>query len=696
MDDQSRVDSPTDIKEEGRRSPWKRRAIRWYCEQVPVTDLEIDRKVADILQELTLKEKCRLLSSQGWRRFYSATDIKRLGIPALKVTDGPLGVAYHSSRKKATRFPATIALAATWDRQLARDVGVVLGEEVRRAGRHVLLAPGINIMRTPLCGRTFEYFSEDPLLTRELATQLVRGIQSQGVGACVKHFAANNQETDRKHVSSEIDERTLHEIYLRAFEGVVRNAGPWAIMAAYNRLNGVYCSENSFLLRDVLMNKWGFDGLVMTDWFAAYDSKTPATSMVAGLSLEMPRPSRYKVSKLMRSLKAGEFNEEALDDHVGRFLRVLFRTHAFETREWRTKNISSEKSQLLARRIAQESMVLLKNEHDALPLDKTESVCVQGPNLKKKFGRFLYGGSSAVVPPFEVTPLEGMRHKNKRTVSDGRFACVVGSEALVLFMGLDHGRGNDSEFNDRRSISLPEKQIQLIRDAACESERTVVVLIAGSPLSMTGWIDDVDAVVMAWYPGMIGGHAIADVLYGDVNPSGRLPVTFPKRLEDSAAHSTGLRRNFPGDEEKRVFYEEGLFVGYRWFDERGIEPLFPFGFGMSYTRFSLDNPTLLSSSPLILQVDVTNTGEVSGSNVVQVYAHDIESSVKRPPKELVGFSKIHLDPGETRTIQIDIDTSDLAFYDVEKHDWVIEPGDFVLRIGHSSRNLPLSVTFNYE
>ena len=402
-----------------------------------------EQKASELLQEMTLKEEFQLLTSHGYHRFYSTKPMKRLGIPSFKVTDGPLGVAYHSTRKKATRFPATIALAATWNRELARQMGAAMGQEVRASGRHMLLAPGINIARTPLNGRTFEYFSEDPYLTREMAIPVVEGIQSEGVGACIKHYAANNQEADRGSSSSEIDERVLHEIYLRAFEGVVKEANPWAVMSAYNKVNGVYCSGHEYLIREVLMKRWGFQGFVMSDWFATRPIKSTAQCVNAGLSLEMPWPKVYKTSALEKALEAGEFSQETLQDLVSRYLKVMYMSGAFaDEQDSAPKTVSTIHNQAVARRVAAEGIVLLKNEGGLLPLNKKDLVCMFGTHLKKKFGRILYGGSSAVVPPHEVTPLEGMlRHKNVMPPPQDRLRCVTSAQACVVFVGLDHGRG---------------------------------------------------------------------------------------------------------------------------------------------------------------------------------------------------------------------------------------------------------------
>jgi beta-glucosidase len=651
----------------------------------------IEQKVNDLLGQMTLRERFQLLSSNARLRFYSTKPNKRLGIPSFKVTDGPLGVAWHSSRKKATRFPATIGIAATWNRVLAFKTGAAMGQEVRGSGRHMLLAPGINIARTPLNGRTFEYFSEDPYLTREMAAPMVKGIQSEGVGACLKHFAVNNQETDRRSSSSEVDERTLHEIYLRAFEGVVREAQPWGIMSAYNKVNGVYCSENKYLLQDVLVDRWEFEGFVISDWFATRPIKSSAACIEAGLSLEMPWPKVYGTRRLKKSFEEGQFSVEKLDELLRRYLTVLHKTEAFRPAPKTPKVVSTLDNQALSREVAQESIVLLKNEESVLPLNESDLVCVFGPNLKKKFGRILYGGSSAVVPPHEVTQLEGMlKHKNVSPSRD-RHECVTSAQACVVFAGLDHGRGKDSETKDRESLDLPDKQVRLIKEIVRLGRPTVVVLLAGSPIAMSDWIEDVQAVVMAWYPGMEGGHAVADVLFGQVNPSGKLPITFPARLEDSPAHASGSPRTYPGDDENRVWYDEGIYVGYRWFDEKEIEPLFPFGYGMSYTQFrigciQLEKEIFNSYDDITnAEIEIENTGDFAGAEVVQLYLDNENSRVSRPRRELIGFDKVHLEPGESGKARIKVKAKDLAHYDVESHRWKIEERPFDLVVGNYSR-----------
>jgi beta-glucosidase len=667
------------------------------------TTADVELRVADLLNRLTMNEKFKLLTSYGLLRLYTTPSIKRLAIPSFKMTDGPLGVAMHSSGfKKNTRFPATISLAASWNRDLLYRIGIAMGEETRAVGRHVLLAPGMNIARTPLNGRTFEYYSEDPYLTKELTVPFVKGVQSKQVAACLKHFAANNQETDRRKASSEIDERTLHEIYLRAFRATVFEAHPWSVMTAYNKVNGVSCCENRYLVRETLIDKWGFEGLVMTDWFASRSNQTTAGCINAGLCLEMPWPSKYKRSPLEQAFSEGKFTEDTLNDLVRRNLRVMFWTGLFDPQETLPKGSrNTPEHQTLARQAAEEGMVLLKNENATLPLDinNIKRISVHGPNLRKKFGRLLSGGSSAVSPPYEVTPLEGITAKCRGRV--GIFPNDTTADVAIVFAGLNHGRGKDTESTDRTSLQLDEKQVELIKRVADSHEQTVVCLIAGSPIVMDQWIDDVDAVIMCWYGGLEAGHAIANVLFGDVNPSGRLPVTFPKRIEDSPAHSTGDPRNYPGDEEKHVFYDERIFVGYRWFDEKEIESLFPFGFGLSYTKFKIDSINLSKDTlvnpedSLQVELELANTGSHAGADVIQIYARDIESSVERPPKELVGFEKVHLEPGEMKKVSIGIKAENLGFYDVEKHDWHIEDGDFEILVAKSCQDIKSALKFNY-
>ena len=655
-------------------------------------DSDIQSKVEQLVRKLTLDEKFLLLSNYNEQSAFSSTPIGRLGIPSLEMTDGPLGVSWHSSNRRSTRFPATICLSATWDRNLSQLMGEAIGREAREAGKQLLLAPGVNIHRTPLNGRTFEYMSEDPYLTKEIAIPYVRGVQNQRVGACLKHFAANNQETNRRISSSEIDERTLHEIYLRPFKEIVQEAKPWSVMGSYNKINGKYVYENTHLLRGILMEEWGFDGFVVTDWDATEYMHDAAICIKSGLSLEMPRPHCYKLELLRASFEKREFTEWMLDDIVKRFLRIFFLTGILDSeKSSHDKKGDSTQHPSLSRRIAEEGMVLLKNDRGLLPLklQKIRRIALLGPNLDVKFGRAQYGGSSAVVPPYEITPLQGIREmceKKINLVDDASKA-----DTAIILAGLNHDKGKDSESEDRKSFDLPQDQMELIKKTAQDNADTIVILISGSPIGMEGWLREVPTVLEAWYPGMEGGRAIANVLFGNVNPSGKLPITFPRRLGDSPAHSGKGNRTYPGDENLKVYYEEGINVGYRFFDTTNIEPNFPFGFGMSYTSFEyqrlrVDKKKIRSMKDhLVVSIDVTNSGPVNGSEVIQVYASQNQSEVQRPLRELVGFEKIMLRPRQTSPLSVTVQAKDLAYYDSKKHGWRLAEGEVELHVGSSSR-----------
>jgi beta-glucosidase len=412
----------------------------------------------------------------------------------------------------------------------------------------------------------------------------------------------------------------------------------------------------------------------------------------------MPLPRKYKQKKLRKAFEEGKFTEYTLDDLVYRFLRVMLLTGAFE--DPNTQNQGSRNTtehQALALRIAEEGIVLLKNQGDLLPLDfdSISTIFLTGPNLKKKFGRIFSGGSSAVVAPYEITPLKGIEEKLK-----GKAKIVTNAsnaDVAIVFAGLNHSKGMDSESYDRPDLQLPEKQIELINETAKDNPNTIVVLIAGSPIAMDKWIDNVPVVLDAWYPGMEGGRAIANVLFGDTFPSGKLPITFPQKLKDSPAHHSGLARNYPGDEVKDVHYDEGIYVGYRWFDKKEISPLFPFGFGLGYTTFGFEDASVLSKTDdsLSIQLEIENIGEIPGGEVVQVYSHDVQSSLERPPKELVGFEKVVLTPGERKAVTVKINSQDMMFYDIERHDWILESGEFELQIGNSSRNILSKVMIEF-
>ncbi len=650
---------------------------------------DTEERIDLIMRELKLFDKFRLLSGRRFSRWFSKP-ILRLRIPSFGMTDGSNGVAFHSSFRKNTKFPNSKCLSSTWNRELAKEYGIAIAKEVRASKRHVLLAPGINIDRTPMNGRTFEYFSEDPYLTREIGSPFVEGIQSQRIGACLKHFVANNQETNRFSINSQVDERALQEIYLRGFRDIVLRSNPWLIMGSYNKINGVRGCAHKALLRDTLMNKWGYNGCVITDWFATRGITQPEDCIKAGLSLEMPKPITYKTNQLRKAYKQGKFTMEELDDLVRRLLRVMFYVGLFDDPESIPPGErNTPKIQRVARRIAEEGIILLKNENDILPLDidRVKTIAILGPNKNKRFGKLLYGGSAAVISPYEITPEVGLKKKLEGKVEFTEDRMIA--DYCIVFVGLDHSRGKDCEGIDRNNFELPKDQIKLIKETVNINPNTIVVLLNGSPVPMIQWIDNIPAIVEAWYPGMEGGLAIADVLFGDINPSGKLPITFPKELTDSPAHKSV--KTFPGDGEN-VRYEEGLFVGYRYFDQQQIEPQFPFGFGLSYTTFEYSNLKLANNliskgRPVSISIDITNTGQRAGSEIVQLYISANESPIIRPPKELKSFTKAHLEPGQTKTVELQVSLSDLIYYDSRIHNWTYGLGTYTVRVGSSSRDI---------
>jgi beta-glucosidase len=576
----------------------------------PKQPLEI--RVQSLLDALTLEEKLSLCAGQN---FWETREIPRLGLNAFRMTDGPRGVAFHSSRRKrCTAFPSGIAQAASWDERLLRRFGEALAEETLSVGARTILGPAINITRTPLNGRTFEYFSEDPVLNARLTVPVVEGVQSRRVAACVKHYAANNQETHRMRNSSEVSERALEEIYLPAFRAAVEQADAWSVMAAYNAVNGVAACENGALLKDRLRDEYGFRGFIVSDWFAVRRTSSPEACIRAGLTLEMPgKGSRYRYKNLKAAYDRGLFSEAELDNNLKGLLRVMVLTGHLDP-EPPTGRRNTAEHQSLAREMAEAAMTLLKNEGTLLPLDpaRVRKVAALGPRLKRRHCWPLWGGSAGVWPPYEVTPWRGLQEENR-----GRFqwsGSPAEADVVLLFVGVGHKPGFDSEAMDHKYLGLPPKQEQLIRETVAANPKTVIVLTNGGPLSMP-WLDQVPAVLESWYPGMEGGRAIARTLFGECNPSGKLPVTFPRTLADSPAHKS--RRTYPGD-EKTVHYEEELLVGYRHFDRRGIEPLFPFGHGLSYTRFEYSElqvsaDRLSSVDVLALSLTVTNGGDRGGS-----------------------------------------------------------------------------------
>jgi beta-glucosidase len=658
--------------------------------------LPLETRVDDLLNRLTIDEKFKLLTG---RHMWETSPIKRLGIKPFLMTDGPHGVAPHSSGgKEATYFPVGICRAATWNRSLCYEFGKALAAEVRDIGGHMILGPGVNIIRTPMCGRNFEYQTEDPYLNKELAVQVIKGIQSERIAACVKHYICNNQETNRYKYSAELSRRALEEIYYPAFKGALKEANVLSVMGAYNKINGIYACEHEELIKKQMMDKWGFEGFMVSDWNATEFIEKPEHALNARLTLEMPRARLYKRRNLKEAFSEEKFSIETLDDHIRRLLRVMFYVGLFCRQENLPKGSrNTENHQNLAREIAEEGIVLLKNQHHLLPLNKSKirKIAIKGPNANKKLAEG--GGSSSVRPPYEITPYHGIKEKCGAKID------IINniSEADVVFLvvGLDHQQGNDCENADRTSFKLPKDQIDLINKSVEENSNTIIILINGSPISMKGWIEKVPAIIEAWYPGLEGGRALADIIFGNVNPSGKLPITLPKELSDSLAHSS--QKSYPGTEDGKVYYDEDIFVGYRYFDTKNIDPLFPFGFGLSYTSFhyanlQLDKKYFSGNDRLNIKIDIINSGSQKGSEITQLYIQDFDSSVKRPIKELKGFSKVNLKPNQKRSISFKIDKKDLAFYNQDTNSWTVEDGRFDILIANSSKDIHLKGSVVYK
>ena len=663
-----------------------------------------EARIDNLMSRMSLEEKIALV--HGDSKFTTAGD-PRLGIPKLWMSDGPHGVREEISPNKwnpagrtddySTAMPCGIALAATWDADLAETEGKAIGDEALARDKQIMLGPAVNIMRTPLCGRNFEYYGEDPFLAGRIAVGFIRGEQSEGVASCVKHFDANNQEFDRDGINVKVDERTLREIYLPAFKAAVQEGGVGAVMGAYNKLRGQYCCQNDYLLSKILKGEWKFQGLVMSDWGAVHDTVQTA---LAGLDLEMgtdkPYDEYFFAKPLLEAVQKGEVPQSVLDDKVRRILRVMTATGLLDSRP--RGSINTKQHQAVARHVAEEAMVLLKNHDGALPLNasKLSSIAVIGDNATRLQA---HGGwSSEIKALYEISPLAGILKRVGDQVNvtysigygpgAGPNAAARALQAAkaadtVLFIGgLNHERNFDTEGSDRLDLKLPYGQDELIQRVVEANPRTIVVLVAGSPVEMGPWLQRVPAVLVSWYGGMEAGNALARILFGDVNPSGKLPCTFPKRLSDSPAHALNA---YPGTNGVAQ-YKEGLLVGYRWFDTKNIEPLFPFGYGLSYTRFEYSN---LRLSPNAAEFDIKNAGDREGGEVAQLYIHEVHPRLPRPAKELKGLRKVFLKPGETHHVSIPLDRNSFAFYDPDQHAWAVDPGEFTILVGSSSRDIRL-------
>ncbi|WP_336785053.1 beta-glucosidase family protein [Paenibacillus sp. MMO-177] len=654
---------------------------------------------AELLSLLTLEEKASLVAGSN---MWMTKGIERLGIPAIHMYDGTNGIRKTNSDEEmgvtgqnipATCYPTGSAIGSSWSTELLHEVGVALGKEGRSMGVELLLGPGINMKRTPLGGRNFEYYSEDPCLSGELGASFINGLQSEGVGASVKHFACNNQEFEKMVTSSEVDERTLREIYLSAFERIVKKAKPWTLMCSYNLLNGSYASENEHLLHDILRREWGYDGVVISDWTAVNDR---LRGLKAGLDLEMPGPADYNAKAIVEAVKKGTLDEAVLDSSVRRILDLVAKTTAGSEQAAEAADYHE-----LARKAAAESIVLLKNDNGILPLDRETlgSVAVIGRFAKQP--RIQGAGSANVTPtrvdiPFdELESLAGSSVKlsyaegyPQEDIVDDRLiaesvAIAAASEAAILFVGQPEFA--ESEMHDLKGIELPAHQVKLIQAVAAVQPRCIVVTSSGSALAMRAWVQQVPGVIHSWLGGQGSGKAIADILLGAANPSGKLSETFPVKLSDNPSHMR-IR-----GENGKLHYREGLFIGYRYYDKKELAPEFPFGHGLSYTSFAYSGLKTVQQPDGQVEVTfkVANTGSVSGKEVVQLYVHDEECKWTRPEKELKAFAKIELAPGEAKEVSFVLEERDFAYYNTKFGKWVAETGYFLISVGSSSRDIRL-------
>ncbi len=661
-------------------------------------------RIQELVSQMTLEEKVSLTIGQD---FWHTNGVERLGVPSITVHDGPSGLRKPLPRDEmgiaavpATCFPSASALASSWDVSLAEAIGQAIADECQAMDVQVVLGPGVNIKRTPLGGRSFEYYSEDPVLAGEMGSAFVQGVQSRGVGTSLKHFACNNQEFERMTISAEIDARTLREIYLPAFERVVKKARPWTIMGAYNKINGTYACENPHLLRTILKKEWGYEGVLVSDWGAVNDK---AKALAAGLDLEMPgRPGNH-TEEIVQLVRSGQLAEAAIDEAAARMLELVF-----QAVEQHKANVTFDPQEhhALARKAAAESMVLLKNEHEMLPLTEAalSSVAIIGRFAQEP--RYQGGGSAHVTATQVDTSYAELQRvlagKGQIAYAEGyaedgqmseemlqeAMAAAQAAKTAIVFVGLLDKE--ETEGNDRSTIDMSATLNRLVTEICRVQPATVVVLCNGSAIAMP-WIDAAGAVLEAGLGGQAVGSAIVDVLLGKVNPSGKLAETFPMRLEDTPAYL-----NYPG-EEGYVRYGEGLFVGYRYYDKKKIAPMFPFGYGLSYTTFeytglSVSKAEITDSETLAVTVTVRNSGARAGKEIVQLYVRDVESRLVRPVKELKAFAKVELAPGEEKAVQMTLEPRDFAYYDSEQQRWYIESGTFEVLVGSSSAYIELQTT----
>lgn len=712
----------------------------------------IEERVEDALKRMTVEEKIAMIHAQSK---FSSPGVKRLGIPEVWTDDGPHGVRPEVlwdeweqagwTNDSCVAFPALTCLAATWDPEMALLYGKSIGEEARYREKDVLLGPGINIYRTPLNGRNFEYMGEDPYLTSKIVVPYVQGVQQNGVAACVKHYALNNQEANRHTTNVIVDDRTLYEIYLPAFKAAVQEGKAWSIMGSYNLYQNQHCCHNQRLLNDILKGEWGFDGVVISDWGGAHDTEEAIHN---GLDMEFGSwtdglsdgtsnayDNYYLANPYLKLIKEGKVGTRELDDKVRRVLRLIFRTSMNRNKPF--GSLCSEAHYDAARRIGEAGIVLLQNNNNVLPIDlnKTKRIAVIGENAIKMMT--VGGGSSSLKAQHEISPLEGIRNKvgdraevvyargyvgdpsgefngvvSGQNLQDNRTPAELINEAVnvarnadyVIFVGgLNKSAGQDCEDSDRKELELPYGQNEIINALAKVNKNLVIVNISGNAIAMP-WIEEVPAILQAWFLGSEAGNAIASILLGEVNPSGKLPFTFPASLKDVGAHKLG---EYPGvlrtdgsnilDEK----YNEGLYVGYRWADKEKTKPLFPFGYGLSYTTFEygeavMNRKTMKGNDTITVSIPITNTGMREGAEIVQLYIHDVKSTLPRPVKELKGFCKVQLAPGETKKAVFTICKNDLSFFDDTQHKWIAEPGAFEVLIAASATDIRSKLMFELE
>ena len=710
----------------------------------------IEERVEDALSRLTLKEKVALVHAQSK---FSSAGVPRLGIPDFWMTDGPHGIRpevlwdeweqANWTNDSCVAFPALTCLAATWNPEMSHLYGKSIGEEARYRNKTVLLGPGVNIYRTPLNGRNFEYMGEDPYLAGRMVVPYVQGVQENGVAACVKHFALNNHEVNRHTTNVIVDDRALYEIYLPAFKAAVQEGKAWAIMGAYNLYKGQHACHNQYLLNDILKGEWGFDGVVVSDWGGVHDTDQAITN---GLDMEFGSwtngltngasnayDNYYLAMPYLQRLQEGKVGTKELDDKVRRILRLAFRTTMNTKRPW--GSMLSPEHYEAARRIGEEGIVLLQNQGGLLPIDlaKAKKILVVGENAVKMMT--VGGGSSSLKVQRELSPLDGIKQRvgNKAQVvyargyvgdASGEYNGVVTGQNLkddrtpeeliaeavkeaadadyVIFIGgLNKSNNQDCEDTDREGLGLPYGQDNVIQALAKANKNLVVVNISGNAVAMP-WVKEVPAIVQDWYLGSEAGSALAAVLMGDVNPSGKLPFTFPVKLEDNSAHALGEYTGKRSNEVIDIKYNESIFVGYRWADkQKKVKPLFPFGHGLSYTTFEYGKPTadaktMQADGKLTVKVTVKNTGDREGQEVVQLYIADKKSSLPRPVKELKGFQKIKLAPGESKEVSFTIEKDALSYFDDAQHAWVAEPGKFEAIIAASAADIKGVVPFELK